>query len=141
MQIKKGELFFEKFSAKTLSVKFKTPVYVYEAETIRRQYLKLANNVPYEKLEIHYACKANTNVSILKLIRALGAKAETVSRGEIELALKAGFKPKDIIYTSTSVSREELSFVIKNNISVNLDSLSQIELYGKMNPVGKVGIR
>jgi len=141
MQIKKGELFFSKFSAKTLAVKFKTPVYVYEAETIRQQYFKLVKNVSYKKLDIHYACKANTNVSILKLIRALGAKAETVSRGEIELALKAGFKPKDIIYTSTSVSREELSFVIKNNISVNLDSLSQIELYGKMNKGGKVGIR
>jgi diaminopimelate decarboxylase len=141
MLFKGSKLCFGKFSAEVLAKKFKTPLYVYEAETIRRQYFKLAQNIPYEKLGIHYACKANTNISILRLIRKLGAKAETVSRGEIELALKAGFKTKDIIYTSTSVSREELAFVIKNKISINLDSLSQIELYGKMNPGAKAGIR
>lgn len=141
MVFKDNKIYFGKFSAKTLAKKFNTPIYIYEAETIRRQYLKLAENIPYKKLAIHYACKANTNVSILKLIRKLGAKLEAVSQGEIKLAFKAGFKPKDIIYTSTSVSRAELAFVIKNNISVNLDSLYQIELYGKMNPGVKVGIR
>ncbi|MDP9249183.1 MAG: diaminopimelate decarboxylase [bacterium] len=141
MTIKANQLYFGKFSAQVLAKKFKTPLYVYEAETIRRQYLKLAQNIAYEKLNIHYACKANTNVSILKIIRKLGGKIEAVSQGEVELAFKAGFKPKEIIYTSTSISREEFSFVIKNNISANLDSLSQIELYGKMNPGASVGIR
>ncbi len=141
MYIKNNQLFLGKFSAKFLAKKFGTPLYVYEAETIRRNYLELIKNITYPKLHIHYACKANTNVIILKLLRYLGAKVETVSRGEIILALKAGFKSKDIVYTSTSVSRDEMLFVVKNKVKVNLDSLSQIELYGKINPNTDIGIR
>ncbi len=141
MRIKQNQLFLGKFSAKSLSKKFGTPLYVYEAETIRRQYLKLVKNILYPKLNIHYACKANTNLSILKLLRSLGSKIETVSKGEIILAMEAGFKPQDIIYTSTSISKEEMSFVVKSKVKVNLDSLSQIELYGRLNPNAKIGVR
>ncbi|MEK7219479.1 MAG: diaminopimelate decarboxylase, partial [Patescibacteria group bacterium] len=87
MYIKNNQLFLGKFSAKFLAKKFGTPLYVYEAETIRRNYLELIKNITYPKLHIHYACKANTNVIILKLLRYLGAKVEPVSRGEIILAL------------------------------------------------------
>lgn len=141
MHIKNNQLYLGKFSAKNLAKKLGTPLYVYEAETIRHKYLELVKNITYPKLRIYYACKANTNILILKLLQKLGAKIETVSEGEITLTLKAGFKPRDILYTSTSVSKKELSFVIKNKVQVNLDSLSQIELYGKMNSNAKVGIR
>jgi len=141
MKIKNNKLFLGEFSAESLVKKFGTPIYVYETETIKEQYLKLIKNITYPKLKIHYACKANTNISILKLLQKLGSSIETVSKGEIILALQAGFKPEDIIYTSTSVSRDEMIFVVKNKIKVNLDSLSQIELYGKMNSGAKVGIR
>ena len=141
MKIKNNQLFLGKSSAKSLVKKFGTPLYVYEAEIIRRQYLKLIKNIAYPKLHIHYACKANTNILILKLLQKLGSSIETVSKGEIILALKAGFRPKDIIYTSTSISRDEMVFVIKNKIKINLDSLSQIELFGKINPNANIGIR
>lgn len=141
MQIKQNKLFLGKFSAKSLVDKFGTPLYVYEAETITRNYLNLVKNITYPKLQIHYACKANTNILILKLLQKLGSKIETVSEGEIVLALEAGFKPEDIIYTSTSVSQAEMIFVVKSKVQVNLDSLSQIEFYGKINPDTKIGIR
>ncbi len=141
MHIKKNQLYFGKFSAPYLGKKFGTPLYVYEVSTIKRQYKKLVSSIAYRKLSVHYACKANTNISILKLLRRLGAKVETVSRGEIILALKAGFKPKDILYTSTSVSRDEIAFVARRKVMVNLDSLSQIKLYGEINPGSDVGIR
>jgi diaminopimelate decarboxylase len=141
MHTGQNQLFLGKFSAKYLVKKFGTPLYVYEAETIRRQYLKLVKNISYPKLNIHYACKANTNIVILRLLRGLGSRIETVSKGEILLALKAGFRPQEIIYTSTSVSKKEMTFVVKSKVKVNLDSLSQIELYGKINPNSKIGIR
>jgi diaminopimelate decarboxylase len=141
MHTKNNQLYLGKFSAKNLAKKFGTPLYVYEAETIRRRYLELVKSIPYPKLQIHYACKANTNIIILKLLRSLGSKVETVSKGEILLGLKAGFKPKDIIYTSTSVRREEFAFVVKSKVMICLDSLSQIELYGKLSPNSKVGLR
>src|SRR3972149_7187958 len=137
MHTKNNKLYFGKYSSTTLAKKFGTPLYVYEADVIRQRYLELIKNMLYHKFHIHYACKANTNISILKLLLHLGAKIETVSRGEITSALKVGFKSKDILYTSSSVTEEEMVFVIKNNIKVNLDSLSQIELYGKLNPNGK----
>src|SRR3989344_4441268 len=101
---------------KSLIRKFGTPLYVYKSKIIRERYLDLVKNIKYPKLRIHYACKANTNIEVLRLLRKLGAKAETVSKGEIVLAFKAGFKSEDIIYTSTSISKEELSYVIKNKI-------------------------
>src|SRR3989338_7836075 len=141
MHVRKNKLYIGNFSAEALAGKFGTPLYVYEAEKIREKYLELVKNISYPKLCMHYACKANTNLSILKLLKKLGSKVETVSRGEIISALKAGFKPADIIYTSTSVSKEEMAFVVKNKIQINLDSLSQIELYGKLNPNSKVSLR
>lgn len=141
MGVKNNKLYFGRFSAESLAEKFGTPLYVYETETIRRRYLDLVKNIRYPKLDIHYACKANTNLSILKFLRKLGAKIETVSRGEIVLAFQAGFKSEEITYTSTSVSEAEMAFVVKNKIQINLDSLSQIELYGKLNPNSKVGLR
>src|SRR3989344_232692 len=142
MQIKNNQLYLGKFSAKYLAQqKFGTPLYVYEADAIRKRYQELVKNIPYPKLAIHYACKANTNILILKLFHRLGAKIETVSKGEILLALKAGFKPKDILYTSTSIRRKEMQFVVKKKISINLDSLAQVEMYGKLNPNAKVGLR
>jgi diaminopimelate decarboxylase len=141
MKIKNNKVYFGKTSAQNLAQKFGTPLYVYEAETIKERYLELVENITYEKLKIHFACKANTNKEVLVLLKKLGSNIETVSRGEIELALKAGFMPNQIIYTSTSVSKEEMAFVIKNKIYASLDSLDQIELYGKLNPGSKIGLR
>src|SRR3989344_3337914 len=114
MHVRKNKLYIGNFSAEALAKKFGTPLYVYEADKIREKYLELVKNISYPKLDIHYACKQNTNISILKLLRKLGAKIEAVSQGEIVKAFKAGFKAKDIIYTSTSVTKEELAFVVKN---------------------------
>ncbi len=141
MEVKGNKLCLGKFSAKALADKFGTPIYVYEVSIIRRKYSELVKSINYPKLDIHYACKANTNLLVLKLLKSFGSKIETVSKGEIILALKAGFRAKDIIYTSTSVSKEEMTFVVKNKIRINLDSLSQIELYGKLNKGAGVGLR
>ena len=64
---------------KNLVRKFGTPIYVYNFKTIRERYLDLVENIFYPKLRIHYAMKANSNIEILKLLRRLGAKVETVS--------------------------------------------------------------
>jgi diaminopimelate decarboxylase len=141
MSIKNNQIYIGKNSVKALVKRFGSPLYVYESQTIKDRYTELVESIRYTRVDIHYACKANTNLELLKLLRGLGSKIETVSKGEIILARKAGFKPNDIIYTSTSVAREELSFVVKSKVSVNLDSLYQIELYGKLNPGAKIGIR
>ena len=75
-----------------IAQKFGSPTYVYDAEKITAQYERLTNafqTVP--KLKLHYAVKALSNLSILKLMKSLGAGLDTVSIQEVQLGLAAGF--------------------------------------------------
>ena len=141
MQIKGNKLYLGGIRAEHLVRQYGSPLYVYEEDIIVKRYKELVENIRYKKLKLYYACKANTNLEILKLLRKQGAGIEAVSKGEILLAFKAGFKPQDIIYTCDNITEEELKFLVKNKITVNIDSFSQLEKYGKLNPGGSVGIR
>ncbi len=141
---KNNKLFIGEVAASDLTRKFGTPLYVYDEETMRSKVRALVQHVSYRPLKIYYAAKANTNLSILKLIRDEGKEAvgiDAVSPGEIELALKAGFRPSQIIFTSTSVTNEEMKFAINKKVLVNCDSLSQLERYGRLNPNSDVCFR
>jgi diaminopimelate decarboxylase len=129
------------FTSQQLIEQFGSPLYVYDAEKIREQYNKLKSNITYPHTQFHYACKANTNIEILKLLREAGSYIETVSKGEVLAAFKAGFSSEQIIFTCSNINKEELKFLIDNKITVNLDSLGQIEKYGQLNPGGKISIR
>jgi diaminopimelate decarboxylase len=141
MQVKNNQLCLGQVEAESLAREYGTPLYVYEEEVIRSRFAGLVEAIPYPALRIHYACKANGNVEILKLLRALGANAETVSRGEILLALRAGFAPAQILHTCSNISAEEMRFVIDSGVMVNLDSLAQLRHYGEWNPGACVSLR
>ncbi|MEX2054395.1 MAG: diaminopimelate decarboxylase [Candidatus Colwellbacteria bacterium] len=141
MEVKDNELYFDGIGVKSLAQKYGTPLYIYEADTIRKQYQKISRAIRYPHLQIHYAVKTNSNVSILKILKELGANVECVSKGSILLALKAGFKSNQIIYTCNGADEDELRFLIENNIWANLDSLGQVEKWGELNPGSKIGIR
>ena len=77
--------------------KYKSPVYVYDANKIEEQYSRLTSAFSkIERLKINYAVKALSNISILKFINNLGAGLDTVSIQEVQLGLHAGFKPENI---------------------------------------------
>jgi len=80
----------------------------------------------YSKVRILYSAKANTNLSVLKVVLSEGAWLDAVSPGEIFLALKAGFPPEKILFTGTSVRDDELRFVVDSGVAMNVDSLSQL---------------
>ena len=85
------------------------PVYVYDANKIEQQFTRLQNAFKgVEKLRINYACKALSNLSILGLMKKMGSGLDTVSIQEVQMGIKAGFKPKDIIFTPNGVSLEEI---------------------------------
>lgn len=81
----------------------------------------------YDRIRIYYAAKANSNMSVLAIMREMGAFLDAVSAGEIYLALKSGFEPERILYTGTSVGEEELDYAIKSNVTINADSISQMD--------------
>ena len=115
-----------------ISKKYKSPIYVYDGEKIKNQYNRLKNAFSgIKKLKINYACKALSNISILNFIRKLGSGLDTVSIQEVELGIKSGYKPKNIIYTPNGVSIEEIEKVSKMGVQINIDNLSILEQFGE----------
>ena len=122
--------------------KYKSPVYVYDANKIEEQYSRLTSAFSkIERLKINYAVKALSNISILKFINNLGAGLDTVSIQEVQLGLHAGFKPENIIYTPNGVSLEEIEQVVKLKVQINIDSLNMLEQFGSKHPKIPVCIR
>tara|TARA_B100001250_G_scaffold209534_1_gene179847 strand:+ start:2394 stop:3602 length:1209 start_codon:yes stop_codon:yes gene_type:complete len=125
-----------------ISKKFKSPIYVYDGEKIKNQYNRLKKAFSgIKKLKINYACKALSNISILNLIRKLGSGLDTVSIQEVELGIKAGYNPENIIYTPNGVSIEEIENVSKMGAQINIDNLSILEQFGAKFPKTPVCIR
>jgi diaminopimelate decarboxylase len=121
---------------------FGSPVYVYDADKITKQYKRLTQAFSKVKhLRLNYAVKALSNISVLKLFNTLGSGIDTVSIQEVQLGLKAGFKPEDIIFTPNGVSLEEIEKVSKLGVQINIDNLSILEQFGTKHPEIPVCIR
>ncbi len=122
--------------------KYGAPLYVYDANKIKSQYDKMTSAFSsVKRLKLNYACKANTNLTILKYFKSMGSGLDTVSIQEARLGLLAGFSPKEIIYTPNGVSYEELQEAVKLGLKINIDNLSVLELFGQEHPDYPVCIR
>lgn len=108
-----------------------TPVYVYDSRTITRQYQKLTSAFANQSVKFFYACKALTNINILKHVRNIGANVDCSSINEVKLALIAGFAPQNILYTSNGIAFSEIVEAQKLGVNINIDSLSNLEKFGK----------
>jgi diaminopimelate decarboxylase len=97
---------------------------------MQEQYEKMMDAFKSTRLKINYACKALTNISVLKYFKKLGAGLDTVSIQEVWLGLHAGFEPKDIIYTPNCVSMEEINLAVKEGVRINIDNISTLEQFG-----------
>ena len=125
-----------------IAQRFGAPIYVYDAGCMIKQFDRLKsafNEVPH--LKLHYAVKANSNLSILKLLHGLGAGLDTVSIQEVKLGLMAGISPENIIFTPNGVSIEELEQARNLGVQINIDNLSILELFGQKYPETPVCIR
>ena len=109
---------------------FGTPVYVYDAAKIKNQYERLAGAFPGVKLKLKYAMKALGNISIVKYLRSLGAGLDAVSIQEVQIGLRAGYDPKEIIYTPSCVDFAEIEEAIKLGVTINIDNIAILEQFG-----------
>jgi diaminopimelate decarboxylase len=109
---------------------FDTPLYVYDAHIINRQYTRLKQAFSSCKTRINFACKALNNVKVMRHLHDLGACLDTVSIQEVWLGLKAGFTPEEIIYTPNCVSMEEIDLAVKEGVMINIDNISILEQFG-----------
>ena len=81
-----------------LCEKYDAPLYVYDSEVIKQKYERISKAFDVPQLKLMYACKALSNINILKYMRTLGAGLDTVSIQEVMLGLHAGFTPEEIIF-------------------------------------------
>lgn len=106
------------------------PLYVYDFERIEMQYNRITNAFKHTNLKIMYACKALTNLNVLKFLKKIGSGLDTVSIQEVRTGLKAGFEPKEIMYTPNCVSFEEMQDAVSLGVNINIDNLSMLEHFG-----------
>lgn len=113
---------------KFLAEKYGTPLFVYDMDDIKANYLGLKNAFAGRKSLICFAVKANSNLSILKFLADLGAGFDCVSFNEVRKALTAGAKPYQVIYSGVGKTDEELSEAIKAEILyINVESYAELK--------------
>ncbi|HEV7243016.1 MAG TPA: diaminopimelate decarboxylase [Thermoanaerobaculia bacterium] len=127
MEYRNGVLHIGNLSAEALASRFGTPLYVYDAAVIRRQMANVRNAFAGLPFRPFYAMKANSNLSILRMLHGDGFGCDSVSPGEIHLAMRAGFGPEDIWFTCSNVSDEDLRAIPDPRIVVNVNSMSEID--------------
>ena len=113
-----------------LANEFGTPLYVYHAEKISEQYEKLQAAFIGCNARFFYACKALSNINILKYVQSIGASIDCVSIYEVRLALKAGFPPEKILFTPNCVDFAEIEEGKNFGVNINIDSISMLEKFG-----------
>jgi diaminopimelate decarboxylase len=105
-----------------------TPVYVYSARAIREAYRAIDDAFASHPHAIHYALKANSTLALLRVLRQLGSRVDANSVGEIQVALRAGFAPSDIVFTGVGKTRDELAFAVATGVNaVNVESPGELD--------------
>ncbi len=146
MIYKKNKLKIDRFDISSITNKYKTPIYCYSLKKIKENIQNLKKNFIKINPLICYAVKANSNLNILKEIKKNDLGADVVSGGELMKVLKAGIKPKKIVFSGVGKTREEIEFAIKKNILlINAESKSEIleieKIAKKKKKIVDVGIR
>ncbi len=111
---------------------FGTPFFIYDADTIQRQYYQLKSSLP-PQVDIYYSMKANPNIAIISEIKKMGAGIELCSFFEISAALLAGVSPKNIIFVGPGKSAREIEKCLDLGIyAIVCESLSELDLISRI---------
>jgi diaminopimelate decarboxylase len=124
--------FYGNLTPHQLAEKYGTPLYIYNEEILRKRCREIYKLIDYKNFVVNYSAKANTNLHLLKIIREEGLSIDAMSPGEIFIEQKAGFKPSDILFICNNVSDAELKFAVNSGVLVSVDSISQLERFGKL---------
>lgn len=133
--------FFEAVSALELVKTYGTPLYVYNEHILRQRLRELRALSTHPGFCVNYSAKANTNVTLLGIIHEEGCLADAMSPGELYINLRAGFTPDTILYVCNNVSAEEIRNAVAHKVLLSVDSLDQLDVYGRVNPGGRIMVR
>ncbi|OOG72952.1 diaminopimelate decarboxylase [Sinorhizobium sp. A49] len=122
-----GDLHVEDVSLSKVAEAMPTPFYCYSANAIRASYMELSAAVGKIGVSICFAVKANSNISVLRLLSELGCGMDIVSGGELERALAAGVPASKIIFSGVGKTRAEIARALKAGIhQINVESAAEI---------------
>ena len=128
-----GQMVFGGMHASEIAKKFGTPVYATDEKILRENYRKIYDAfAKHMDTRIHYACKTNSSLALLKILEQEGSFIDAVSIGEVRTCMKAGFEASRILYTGTAVSDAELKEVADLDVPINIDSVSEMERLAKI---------
>ncbi len=128
-----NELYCEDVKIEDVDRKVGTPFYLYSQKRIANNYR--AFDEAFKEIDhlICYSYKANSNLSICKLLKEQGAGADIVSGGELYKALKVGVDPKKIVFSGVGKTQEEIEYALKSDIlMLNVESIPELELTNKI---------
>lgn len=110
-----------------------TPVYVYDADEVRSQYRLLTGAFAGIPHRIFFSVKSNSNLSVLRIMRDLGAGADIVSGGELARARTAGIPAADVVFSGVGKTAAELSDSVRAGVCmINVESWGELEVLGRV---------
>lgn len=145
-QYKNGELYAEDIPVETLAREYGTPLYIYSAATLKRHYHAFDSAFAGIDHLICYSVKANSNLSVLKILAQEGAGTDIVSGGELFRALRAGVPPEKIVYSGVGKKTGEIQEALLAGILMfNVESVQELErinaVAAEMDKVARVSLR
>ena len=133
--------FFGDTSPAQLIAQYGSPLYVYNEDILRARCREMKNLVSLPGFTACFSTKANGNPHLLRLIREEGLLADAMSPGELAMLQQAGFDKNSICYVCNNVGLEELALAAKEAAHVSIDSLSQLDSFGRLFPGTSVMVR
>jgi len=128
-----GELWAAESRVADLVVEFGSPLYVYDAGVIEAAYRRVESAFAGADILLAYSVKANSNLEILKRLRALGAGADIVSHGELHRCLAAGFSPSDVVFAGVGKTEVEMEAALEVGIlAFNVESAEELQALGRV---------
>ena len=128
-EYKKGELYCEDVALKDLAENVGTPTYIYSQKTIERHFQAYQSGFQNTDHLICYSVKANSNLSILRLLGEMGAGFDIVSQGELYRVLQAGCDPKKVVFSGVGKTQTEMAYALDHNIlSFNVESEQELKV-------------
>lgn len=118
-----------------------SPLYVYNETILRNRCREVMSMMDRPRIRVNFSAKANSNPALLRIVRQEGLCVTALSPGEIHIEMAAGFGPDEILYICNNVSAAEMRFAVERGVRVSVDSLSQLDQYGRVNPGGEVAVR
>lgn len=118
-------------SFRNMAENFGTPAYIYDADSIAKQLNSFNRAFQGIDFKVKYAMKANSNISIIKLMQKLGTGLDTVSIPEILTGLRVGYDPTEIVFTPNMVDFSEIEEAVELGVSINIENLSNLKKFGE----------